>query len=1314
MFVLDLFNNDHERRLAEGAVDQLEQRRIDDLAMKMDDLVARARTASTAEAKQALMKEFQKCKAERDGYYKVRNETMGYGSMVGEGQMKQEMHKSAERMSLAQFINRYGDEEWIREFWNNINGPMDEAGIPGNVPVEKIPGKEDLLKGQGRKYYESDASRAVDNQGRTQQEWMNLVKSKFPGSRILQAKMIDGPVVAYLPDGKKIGWKKAEKKIDEITNDQLNVLQGEQERRMLGSIFGADPDELAHQNAIRQQDREYAQGAGTEKRLELKRKADEIAEIKREKLRNERVEDEENAFRRYEIQAQRRAEMEKIRRAYEHELKVIDNEHKNNMEVVRTGNDHEITKLNMEYAQANREREEQRAEREATRRQQQQAPEQPDKPRQTRARPANPRSERARPARNNDDDVVDVDARPVRNMGRAQEVRPTLSGPGAPRLTKESQKKNSETVAEEKASWDYDLSNNPWHVTDVDAVTETDFEVALQGPDNQQLNFIIRPIDFMETQTQRFQIDSMDVRDLQSGKTMHWSSGENMGQWIYIFDAIDEYFWQSKPLQQHLKKIIDYYMDAGEQGKNPDLMPGLSKRPIQTGIPADRFVKAHQDMKKVTGQKELDEGKMGEIDAQRQDLERMNDRQFYTAYGLSKAAFQQKYRTLLKPALEEGQQLHAGDPVVVTGSNEFEGKTGEIHELSPSGKFVIVDLYNHGKHSMHLSDVEYNQYADQEETDDWYDEDLNEFAPGAERDDDVPNQLLKLANRWWNATDDQPRITNILRSLGWSIAQVESEDDAVQLMHDDGTTYFISADDFDPDVFEGWSDAMVARRTGGARTPYSVYIKGKKWKDFENDDLARAVMNKLKAKFRADGRDPETITIAPTDIPEGVAEGEFTIANDPVAHTKILFLKTINGNEYRLVKQGDVYKIYVNRSRKTKQEFPSFDLAKKALQQLLLNAVHTDQEVAEVATDYSKRRQRERDVDAGRPVTKPRQPKMTDYQKRRAQQKKDMELGENQLNELASGYASNKGYNELGTYKRYNTFVSKKKFNNLAFIAVAENPRTNDVKFKATGTTPEEAVAKLHAEIDKEIVKAPKVSGAATIDFNVDFVRDILEMSTNPFYAKIVEGPRLVIAGKEMEQYPEIMQGEGFKRSSIRTVSDSENATKLPAMPLSARANVVAGLIANGRYVLSSEQIDKDGNRIFGLEFDSVVEDPRERIRMGTPAITIATKREVAEDQDTSGVERAILHRIMTAHTDLLKQFGPEKVMQAAEEVAYNVGDVDEIGTSDVSAYVHQVKQILGVPEKVNEKWSQKYKSSINCANPKGFSQKAHCAGKKK
>jgi hypothetical protein len=45
----------------------------------------------------------------------------------------------------------------------------------------------------------------------------------------------------------------------------------------------------------------------------------------------------------------------------------------------------------------------------------------------------------------------------------------------------------------------------------------------------------------------------------------------------------------------------------------------------------------------------------------------------------------------------------------------------------------------------------------------------------------------------------------------------------------------------------------------------------------------------------------------------------------------------------------------------------------------------------------------------------------------------------------------------------------------------------------------------------------------------------------------------------------------------------------------------------------------------------------------------------------------------------------------------------------------------LGLPHNVEEegsivaeKWSQKYKRSIDCSHPKGFSQKAHCAGRKK
>lgn len=38
----------------------------------------------------------------------------------------------------------------------------------------------------------------------------------------------------------------------------------------------------------------------------------------------------------------------------------------------------------------------------------------------------------------------------------------------------------------------------------------------------------------------------------------------------------------------------------------------------------------------------------------------------------------------------------------------------------------------------------------------------------------------------------------------------------------------------------------------------------------------------------------------------------------------------------------------------------------------------------------------------------------------------------------------------------------------------------------------------------------------------------------------------------------------------------------------------------------------------------------------------------------------------------------------------------------------------MKINEILNEEWSEKYKRSINCSHPKGFSQRAHCAGRKK
>jgi|688.fasta_scaffold55711_2 hypothetical protein len=240
---------------------------------------------------------------------------------------------------------------------------------------------------------------------------------------------------------------------------------------------------------------------------------------------------------------------------------------------------------------------------------------------------------------------------------------------------------------------------------------------------------------------------------------------------------------------------------------------------------------------------------------------------------------------------------------------------------------------------------------------------------------------------------------------------------------------------------------------------------------------------------------------------------------------------------------------------------------------------------------------------------------------------------EGTLNEL-TGYGSNKAYQSVEAYKRYDVYVSRKKFNNIAFIAVAENPRTRDISFKAQGNTPQEAVDNLKAEIDREIDTATKVSGQGILDFNVDFVRTILELSSETFYAKIIPGPRLVIAGSEMMQYPDIMKSEGFKPSSIRTSNSTEGTTPLPGVSLSSKAAVAANLIANGRYVLGDETVDRDGNRVFDLNFDSVVQASNDKMRLRAPAVTVGTNRSpgVTEGQyeihhlDPEGRRKAIYH----------------------------------------------------------------------------------------
>ena len=43
-----------------------------------------------------------------------------------------------------------------------------------------------------------------------------------------------------------------------------------------------------------------------------------------------------------------------------------------------------------------------------------------------------------------------------------------------------------------------------------------------------------------------------------------------------------------------------------------------------------------------------------------------------------------------------------------------------------------------------------------------------------------------------------------------------------------------------------------------------------------------------------------------------------------------------------------------------------------------------------------------------------------------------------------------------------------------------------------------------------------------------------------------------------------------------------------------------------------------------------------------------------------------------------------------------------------------RIQQLRDGLDYIDEKWTRKYKKSINCSNPRGFSQKAHCAARRK
>jgi hypothetical protein len=65
------------------------------------------------------------------------------------------------------------------------------------------------------------------------------------------------------------------------------------------------------------------------------------------------------------------------------------------------------------------------------------------------------------------------------------------------------------------------------------------------------------------------------------------------------------------------------------------------------------------------------------------------------------------------------------------------------------------------------------------------------------------------------------------------------------------------------------------------------------------------------------------------------------------------------------------------------------------------------------------------------------------------------------------------------------------------------------------------------------------------------------------------------------------------------------------------------------------------------------------------------------EEQQPNPMTQAVTRRIVNQHPEWITKYGVEFLMQAIDDVTEGEDDWEEIGSSDVSAYVHRVKDLL-------------------------------------
>jgi len=874
MLSLDLFDSRYERDLREGAVDNLEARRIDDLNMRMLELLDRAKEPAykkNPDALAGLKRQFQKIKAERDSYFKINpatgmnaDQTLGttkgrlddgqvtptatglrhhakpenYGGYEPEADPLARLDKHAVNRADKAIGVKFDRE---KKYQGGLD--VDEGGIPGNVPTEKIPGKEDLLKGKGRSYYEDQKKNSdeVDEHGGgigPRQHWQDLMQEGQPLELMSRYLAIDS-------DNDVDAVKQA---IQTISKDP-NVSEASKARLLgqLGMIIkryrlpiGRDYYQFMQQYMEEQ--------SVTETVVDVKSGMADIYRRLAPKIERNR-----DSF----LAGQLYDELENYA-----ELHGAEREFKQMMNSARN-------RAHMEYD-------------------------------------TNPGG-----FHNwfwflpfEDESLDEIDRRGfLKGLGATAGLA-AMSGvkaatsPDDPSWRKVGQPfDNSVTTSDQVkqvSGQQPTLSSRIANVKGPNAKGE--YLVTVIHDDNIVSDYVTKnpPKSWMQGTHKAYpQVEGMaestdDIKKRMSKLEALALAANRAGD-----DAKCKMYQQKiQTLKQKLSQSMNE-LDASGYDRYSIYMDDYDLEEKFSDL--DDAIEAIEEYKRDDPKSRYEDYNVRDLNGKVvwrndawQDVPKPGKIQFLPrrGQGMAEATGDSKFDNMMgKISKDPWTQLNS-DPNWEYEIEELVDQHIEpwLLAMERSGMPITRDneTLNPGwrKRYEQISTQLAQKYLASKKfnprdpdlvgkiraaIDNHTDQSRNVHGQLSAYADDLPLQ------RYADAFDADGMTANIRDAMAGLAPRDDDEDDGY------ASRPTANPRRLDPgNMEEGWSDAMVARRTGTPRTPYSVFIKGRKWKDFENDDHAEAVANKLRAKFKAEGRDPGVITVAPTDISKGVTEDQDT------------------------------------------------------------------------------------------------------------------------------------------------------------------------------------------------------------------------------------------------------------------------------------------------------------------------------------------------------------------------------------------------------------------------------------------------------